>query len=213
MTKSILLSQLKREGYLKTPSISQAFERIDRKNFVREGERNFAYENSALPIGYGQTISQPLVVAFMLELLEPKRGEKILDVGCGSGWQTALLADIVGTKGKIMAIERIPELVEMAQKNLSKYKRLMGRIEIALQDGSQGFEREAPFDKIIAAASAKQIPNKWKEQIKQGGIIVAPIGESIIRLQKTGEKTFEKKGFYGFRFVPLISNLSTGNHI
>ncbi|MDP3724992.1 MAG: protein-L-isoaspartate(D-aspartate) O-methyltransferase [Nanoarchaeota archaeon] len=210
MNKQTLFSKLKRDGYLKTPNIIQAFERVDRKNFVRETEKEFVYANSALPIGYEQTISQPLVVAFMLELLEPKKGEKILDVGCGSGWQAALLAEIVGTKGRVIAIERIPELAEMAKKNISKYKRLTKRIEIIEGDGSQGFETEAPFDKIIAAASAERIPEAWKAQIKNGGFIVAPIRESIVRLRKTDEKTFEKREFHGFRFVPLVSGLSTG---
>lgn len=209
MTKSILLSQLERQGYLKTPNIIQAFEKISRENFVRDSEKNLAYENSALPIGHEQTISQPLVVAFMLELLKPKKGEKILDIGAGSGWQSALLAELVERKGKIIAIERIPELADMARKNIAKYKRLIKRIEIIQGDGSQGFEEEAPFDKIIAAASAKQIPEAWKRQIKEGGVIVAPVGESIVRLKKIAEKTFEKKEFFGFRFVPLVPGLST----
>ncbi|MEK7478995.1 MAG: protein-L-isoaspartate(D-aspartate) O-methyltransferase [Patescibacteria group bacterium] len=213
MTKQILLSQLQRDGYLKTSAIIQAFEKVDRKNFVRESEREVAYQNSALPIGHGQTISQPLVVAFMLELLQPKRGEKILDVGVGSGWQAALLADLVGTKGKIIAVERIPELAEQARKNISKYKTLAKRVQIIQGDASRGLEGEAPFDKIIAAASAERIPSAWKEQLREGGTIVAPVGESILRLRKTGEKSFEKSEFHGFRFVPLILGLSTGGSV
>lgn len=200
-----LLQSLIRDGYLKTPNIIQAFERIDRKKFVRESEKEYAYMNSALPIGHEQTISQPLVVAFMLELLEPKKGEKILEIGSGSGWQTALLSDIVGNKGKITAIERIPELVEDAKKHLARYPRLKTRFEMLEGDASKGYEPNAPYDKIIAAASADKLPKEWKDQLKIGGIIVAPVRESIIRLEKKGANEFEKKEFYGFVFVPLIS--------
>ncbi len=200
-----LLQSLIRDGYLKTPNIIQAFERIDRKKFVRESEKEYAYMNSALPIGHEQTISQPLVVAFMLELLEPKKGEKMLESGSGSGWQTALLSDIVGNKGKITAIERIPELVEDAKKHLARYPRLKTRFEMLEGDASKGYEPNAPYDKIIAAASADKLPKEWKDQLKIGGIIVAPVRESIIRLEKKGANEFEKKEFYGFVFVPLIS--------
>lgn len=205
MTKQKLLQSLIQDGYLKTQNIIKAFERIDRKNFVRESEKEYAYLNSALPIGRGQTISQPLVVAFMLELLEPKKGEKILEIGSGSGWQTALLADIIGNKGKITAIERIPKLVEEAKKHLARYPRLKTRFEMLEGDASKGHQPNAPYDKIIAAASADKLPKEWKDQLKIGGYIVAPIRESIVRLEKKGANEFEKKEFYGFVFVPLIS--------
>lgn len=205
MTQTKLLQSLVRDGYLKTQNIIKAFERIDRKNFVRESEKEYAYLNSALPIGYEQTISQPLVVAFMLELLEPKKGEKVLEIGSGSGWQTALLADIVGGKGKITAIERIPELVLDAKKHLARYPRLKQRFEMLEGDASRGYSTNAPYDKIIAAASANKIPNEWKDQLKIGGFIVASVRESIVRLEKKGANEFEKKEFYGFVFVPLIS--------
>ncbi len=213
MKKQVLLSKLQREGYLKTPAIIQAFEKVDRKDFVRENEKEIAYQNSALPIGHEQTISQPLVVAFMLELLQPKKGEKILDVGTGSGWQAALLAELVGTKGKIIAVECVSELAGFARKNILKYKILAKRVEIIQGDGSFGFPAEAPFDRIVAAASAEHVPAAWKKQLKEGGCIVAPVRESIVRLRKTGEKTFEKEVFYGFRFVPLISELSTDKKV
>lgn len=205
MTKQKLLQSLIHDGYLKTQNIIKAFERIDRKNFIRESEKEYAYLNSALPIGEGQTISQPLVVAFMLELLEPKKNEKILEIGSGSGWQTALLSDIIGSKGKITAIERIPELVLDAKKHLARYPRLKTRFEMLEGDASKGYQPNAPYDKIIAAASADKLPKEWKDQLKIGGYIVAPVRESIVRLEKKGVNEFEKKEFYGFVFVPLIS--------
>src|SRR3990167_725228 len=114
MTREDLINELIKDGYLKTPAIIEAFKRIDRKDFVPEEMKEMAYENTALPIGEKQTISQPLVVAFMLELLELKSGEKILEIGTGSGWNTALMAKIAGEKGKIISIERIKELNQFA---------------------------------------------------------------------------------------------------
>ncbi|MFZ5559461.1 MAG: protein-L-isoaspartate O-methyltransferase, partial [Patescibacteria group bacterium] len=177
-----LINQLIKEGYLKTSLIIEAFRKIKREDFVLEELKEEADINAPLPIGYGQTISQPLTVAFMLELLQPQPGDKILDIGSGSGWQTAMLAYCVKPNGKVFAIERIPELVEFGKKNISKYNflapyRTEGSgsgiekriVEFILGDGSRGYKKEAPFDKIIAAASAEKIPEEWKEQLKIGG--------------------------------------------
>jgi len=200
-----LIQQLIQDGYLKTPLIIEAFRKIKREDFLPDDLKNDADINAPLPIGYGQTISQPLTVAFMLELLEPMPGEKILDIGSGSGWQTALLAYCVGEKGKIFGIERIAELVEFGRKNIAKYDFIKkGIAEIILGDGTKGLEKEAPFDKIIAAASAREIPEEWKIQVKIGGRIVAPVRESIWLLIKKSESEFEETEFPGFAFVPLI---------
>src|SRR3989338_8071025 len=110
MTKEVLIDDLIGGGYLKTPLIIEAFKKIDRADFVSENLRDEAYENYPLPIGFDQTISQPLTVAFMLELLQPQPGEKILDIGSGSGWTTTLLAFCVGKEGRGFGLERIPEL-------------------------------------------------------------------------------------------------------
>lgn len=202
-----LIDELIKDGYLKTPAIIEAFKKIDRKDFVPENLVSDAYGNYPLPIGFGQTISQPLTVAFMLELLEPREGEKILDIGAGSGWQTTLLTQIVGDPpvggGKVIGIERIPELKIMAEKNVAKYDNLKN-VQIVLGDGSKGLTEEAPYDKIIAAAAGEEIPVAWKEQLKIGGRIVAPIGNSIVVLDKTGQDQFSQKQFFGFSFVPLI---------
>jgi len=226
---SDLIDSLISEGWLKTPRIIEAFRKIKRANFLPENMKNFSELNEALPIGFGQTISQPLVVAFMLELLEPKEGEKILDVGSGSGWTSGLLAQIVSQKeisnsqlpiseknsnfksqipkGKVIAIEIVPELVEFGKKNVAKYNFIKsGIVEFFWADGSKGFEKEAPFDKILASASAKKLPLAWKEQLKIGGRIVTPIGNSIWLFIKKSEKEFEEKEYPGFVFVPLISN-------
>jgi len=200
-----LIQNLIKEGYLKTSLIIEAFRSIDRKDFVLEEFEDDADVNAPLPIGYGQTISQPLTVAFMLELLQPQPGEKILDIGAGSGWQTALLAYCVQPNGKVIAIELIPELAEFGRKNVAKYNYIKkGIVEFICGDGSRGLEKEAPFDKIIAAASAKELPKEWREQLKIGGRIVAPIENSIWLFIKKSNTEFEEIEYPGFVFVPLI---------
>jgi len=228
-TREFLIQSLIDEGYLKTPRIIEAFRAIDRADFVLLEYAGEAYGNYPLPIGHNQTISQPLTVAFLLELLDPRPGEKILDVGSGSGWTTALLASIVGEKGRVFAIERIPELCEFGKRNLAKY---FGedRAKIICGDATEGFLKQAPFDpapfaddfvhgakrqsvkgagfdKILAGAAAfGEIPEVWKEQLKIGGRIVAPVGGSIKLYIKKSEGKWEEKEFPGFSFVPLVKN-------
>ncbi len=204
-TKESFMENLIHDGYLKSQPVIEAFKSIDRKDFLPEDLQNQSYGNTALPIGEKQTISQPLVVAFMLELLELKPGEKILEIGTGSGWNTALMAKIIGEQGKIYSVERIESLHNFAKKNISKYEFAGGIVELILGDGSKGFSGGAPYDKIIAAASGKEIPPAWKEQLKIGGRIVAPVKDSIIVFDKIAKDNFEKKEYFGFAFVPLIA--------
>lgn len=193
------------EEWLKTPRIIEAFRKIKRQDFMTEELKPLAELNEALPIGYDQTISQPLTVAFMFELLQPGIGESVLDVGSGSGWTTALLSQIVGKKGKVIAIELIPELKVFGEENTSKYDFVeKGIAQFVCADGSKGYKKEAPFDKILCSATAKQeVPKAWKEQLKVGGRIVAPIDSSIWLFNKKPNKEFEEKEFPGFAFVPL----------
>ena len=175
-----LIDSLIKEGWLKTPRIIEAFRKIKRVDFLPEDTKDLAELNDALSIGWGQTISQPLVVAFMLELLAPEKGEKILDVGSGSGWTSALLGEIVGERGKVIAIELVPELKEFGEKNMAKYNFVeKGIVKFICADGSKGYPKEAPFDKILASAEASELQKEWKEQLKIGGRIVTPIGNSI----------------------------------
>lgn len=200
-----LIENLIKEGWLKTPKIIEAFKKIKRKDFLPPHLQFLAELNEALPIGWGQTISQPLVVAFMLELLEPREGEKILDIGSGSGWTTALLASIVGKEGKVIGIEIIPELFEFGKKNIEKYNFIKKEIvKMVLGDGTKGFEKEAPFDKILVSAEAKKVYPSWKAQLKIGGKIVVPIGNSIWEFKKISEEDLSSREYPGFVFVPLV---------
>ena len=215
-----LIDNLINQKWLKTPTIIEAFRNIKRVDFLsaapfrgeprplygREEISDLADLDRALPIGFGQTISQPLVVAFMLELLQPKTGDKILDVGSGSGWTSALLAEIVGKKGKVIAIELIPELKEFGKENIAKYNFIeKGIVECIYADGTKGYEKEALFDKILCSAAAqKEIPLAWKEQLKIGGRIVSSVDNSIWLFIKKSEKEFEKKEYPGFALVPLV---------
>lgn len=214
--KEKLIKTLVDDGYLKTPTIIDAFRKIDRADFVLPEYKNEAYGNYPLPIGAGQTISQPLTVAFMLELLDPKPGEKILDIGAGSGWQTSLLAHIVSQKGisnsgKIVALERVSELCKFAQKNIDKYSFIKnGVVEFFCQDATAKIP-DGPYDKIIAAAAAtKEIPKEWRDKLKVGGKIVAPIGGSVWMFTKKSDGEWDEIEYPGFAFVPLISDKQPG---
>ncbi|MEK7080615.1 MAG: protein-L-isoaspartate O-methyltransferase [Patescibacteria group bacterium] len=200
-----LINSLIKDGWLKTPEIIEAFKKIKREDFLPEDKKDLAELNEALPIGFGQTISQPLVVAFMLELLQPKKGDKILDVGFGSGWTSALLAEIVGKNGRVIAVEIAPELKKIGEKNAENYNKEKNA-EFILGDGAEGFKKEAPYDKILASASiiTGTIPKAWKNQLKAGGRIVCPIENSIWLFVKKSENDFEVKEYPGFVFVPLI---------
>lgn len=204
------LNDLIKEKYLRTPAIIEAFKKINRSDFLPPGEEDRAELNVPWPIGYGQTISQPLTVAFMLELLAPKPGEKILDVGSGSGWTAALLAQIVGERGRVYGLEIVPELARFGSANAAKYNFLKkGMVEILCVDGYQGLPERAPFDKIIVAAAAPAVPPELLKQLKPGGRMVLPLGQpyqsqEIALIEKIDETKIKKTSYPGFIFVPLI---------
>jgi protein-L-isoaspartate(D-aspartate) O-methyltransferase len=199
-----LINYLKERKVLKTEEIINAFLKIDRKDFVREEYKDQAYFDTPLPTLMGQTISQPYVVAFMLELLQPQKGQRILDIGFGSGWTTSLLAEIVGENGKVYGIEIVPEVFEFGKKNIEKYNFLQkGIVELFLMDGSKGLPEKAPFDRILVSAASKKVPEEMILQLKDGGILVIPDFEGLWKIKKINGK-IEKEYHYGFSFVPLV---------
>lgn len=202
---SRLVNNLIKKGYLQTDLLIDAFSEISRAEFV-PGELELEAENDvALPIGYGQTISQPSVVAFMMELLDCRQGHKVLDVGSGSGWTTSLLAYIVGGKGKIIALERIKELKEFGERNVEKYSYIKkGIVSMVCSDGSKGCASEAPFDRILVSAVGTEVPEPLKNQLKTGGKMVLPIGSSVVYVEKKSDEEFYQENFPGFYFIPLI---------
>lgn len=198
-----LIDTLISSGALQTPKIIKAFEKIDRKYFVDKEFREHTYRNAPLPIGKNQTISQPSTVAFMLEHLAPKKGEKILDIGSGSGWTTALLCYIVGEKGSVLGLERVDELVDIGKKNLAQFH-FASQCTIQVSGIVLGMPDEK-FDKILVSASAKKIPDELFSQLNIGGILVVPVENSIYRFKKISDTKIETKEFPGFIFVPLIT--------
>jgi len=203
MNNEQLVCHLKSRKRLRTPAIISAFEKVDRADFVLQKYREQAHIDYPLPISQGQTISQPTTVALMLEFLQPQKGDKILDIGSGSGWTTALLAKIAGLEGEVWGVERIPELVELGQNNLKEYNFPNAKI---LQAGEGiGLPEKAPFEKILVSASAKKFPNELIDQLKIGGRIVIPVGISIWGVDKISETEIKKEEhYYKFIFVPLI---------
>jgi protein-L-isoaspartate(D-aspartate) O-methyltransferase len=184
-----LVNYLKERKVLKTKEIINAFLKIDRKDFIKEEYKDQSYFDTPLPTLMGQTISQPYVVAFMLELLQPQKEQKILDIGFGSGWTTSLLAEIVGENGKVYGIEIVPEVFEFGKKNIEKYNFLQKEIvEVFLMDGSKGFPEKAPFDRILVSAASKKIPEEMILQLKENGILVIPDFEGIWKIKKINGK-------------------------
>ena len=204
-----LINNLIKEGYLKNDLIIDAFSEISRIEFLPEDLEREHMADVALPIGYGQTISQPKTVAMMLELLDPGRGQNILDIGSGSGWMTALLCYMVGREGHVTALDSISELSEWGKKNVGKYENYIkdekgGIAEFYVADGKEGFVKNAPYDRIIVSASTKEVPEELKKQLKVGGKMVIPVNDSLWYLEKKGENDFQKEEYPGFSFVPLV---------
>ena len=201
MNKKELLKELKDRGIRE--ETLKVIEKVDRKDFISEKNSNEVYEDRPLSIGYGQTISQPYTVAFMLQELELKRGDKVLEIGTGSGWNAALISHIIGEEGKIYSAEIIKELAEKAEEKLKNYKNII----VLNTDASHGLAEYAPYNKIILTAAPNKLAEEFKEQLADGGILLAPVGEyaqQLIKIVREGNQFTETENG-DFIFVPLVS--------
>ena len=200
-----LVKHLISVGALKTLRIIEVFRKTPRHLFVNKEYLSHAYDDIPLPTYSGQTISQPYTVAIMTEALDPKPGNKILEIGSGSGYQAALLARCVGQKGKVITVELEEKLVEFSKKNLKKAK--IKNVKVIEWDGKKGYEKEAPYDRCMITAGCDEIPKPVLNQIKVSGKIVAPVndffGQKMLLVEKVSDKEFKTKNLGSFVFVPL----------
>src|SRR3954453_12283026 len=195
--------QIARRG-VRDRSVLDAMRRVPREAFVLPGFEEFAYEDGPLPIGEGQTISQPYIVALMVEAAEVRPGDRVLEVGAGSGYAAAVVSRIAD---RVYAIERLPSLGEAARR---RFKWLgYDNIELRVDDGTKGWPEAGPFDAILVAAGGPEVPPALKEQLVIGGRLVIPVGEhlhdqSLLKITRTNETAFEGEDLGTVRFVPLI---------
>jgi len=214
-----LVEVLKTSG-IKDEQVLLAIGTVKRENFVNEEFKRLAYENTSLPINSNQTISQPYTVAFMTELLKIESGEKVLEIGTGSGYQSAVLKEL---GAEVYSVERITELYKSAEEKLKKsgYE-----VQLKCDDGTKGWIEFAPFDKIIVTAGSPKIPKKLLEQLSIGGRMIIPVGDEnsqeLVLIKKEADDLnesesevkakYKMKRFKDFKFVPLIGEEAWGNN-
>ncbi len=191
--------------------VLDAMRKVPRERFLPGGDGIFAYDDSPLPIGQGQTISQPYIVAYMVEALDLEGGEKVLEIGTGSGYAAAVLAEIAG---EVYTIERIEGLATKASDVLKELG--YDNVHVRHSDGTLGWPEQAPFDGIVVTAAAPDLPDALKQQLKIGGHLVIPVGESkwyqaLVRVTRVAESEFETEDLLPVRFVPLIGEEGWGS--
>ncbi len=204
--RAMMVQNLKRSGYVWSREVEEAMLNVPRHEFVPESVLRSAYYDSPLPIGKGQTISAPHMVAMMLERLDLKEGQRVLEVGGGSGYHAALVAYMTGEEGLVISVERIGSLAERAREVLTKLG-LEKRVVMVVGDGSLGWEKKAPYDRIFITCASPQIPPPLIDQLVDGGKLLIPLGslhlQTLVLAEKRGKK-IKKKSYGGCMFVPLI---------
>ncbi len=198
------LVEILRQKGINNEEVLRAIGNVPRHLFVPEEHRHEAYEDYPLPIGSGQTISQPFTVALMTELLDVKPGDKVLEIGTGSGYQAAILAEL---GAQVFTVERIESLYRQAKERLKQLG--YDNVQVFYADGTVGLPQHAPFDRIIVTAAGR-LQDKLLEQLTTGGIMVAPIEDllgysTMYKIIKTGADTYKTEKTPGFSFVPLLN--------
>lgn len=202
MDKKELVESLKNFGLLKSKKVEEALLKVSREKFVGEENEKYAYDDIPLSIGHGQTISAPHMVAVMTEALDVIGGQKILEIGAGSGYQAAVLS-VLNHSGEVYTIENVKELYEFSRKNLKSYK----NINVIFGDGSEGYAKKAPYDRIIATCGCPDIPGPWLKQLRDRGKLLAPVGsmyvQSLVLVEKKDDSILKQDLGFPCAFVPL----------
>ncbi|PWK76137.1 protein-L-isoaspartate(D-aspartate) O-methyltransferase [Aminobacter sp. AP02] len=187
-------------------AVLEAMSAVPREEFVPLQLRDHAHEDTALPIAHGQTISQPYIVALMAQAAELRAGDTVLEIGTGSGYAAAVMAEIAG---RVVTIERIDTLAEAARARLQRLG--YTNVEVISGDGTAGCDRHAPFDAILSAAGTRKVPRAWKQQLATGGRLILPLGplgdQQLVKITRLGENAYSQSALVGVRFVPLIAGL------
>ncbi len=199
-----LVERLKKTGYIRSKKVADAVGAVPRHLFIPRSMTHKAYVDAPLPIGSGQTISAPHMVAMMVEELDLKEGMKVLEVGGGRGYHAAVISRIVGDSGQVISVERLPELAEKGRKVLNRLN--YNNIKLVVADGSKGYEEQSPYYRISVACGAPSVPTPLIKQLKVGGKMLIPVGgryyQTLYRLTRTEDK-IKKEDLGGVLFVPL----------
>jgi protein-L-isoaspartate(D-aspartate) O-methyltransferase len=211
--KQSLLEYYRRTGTAKVKEVIEAFNRVPREGFVHEHQRGQVYNDHPLPIGSGQTISAPHMAFIMCEMLELKEGDRVLEIGAGSGYHAAMCAEIVAppkskNPGHVYSIERIHELAEFARKNIAK-SGYSDKVTVIEGDGTLGYPEKAPYDAVLVTAAGPKVPDPLVEQLKVGGKLIIPVGarhmyQDLVLVEKVKPDKVVQKKRGGVAFVPLI---------
>jgi protein-L-isoaspartate(D-aspartate) O-methyltransferase len=203
-----LVENLLSYGYIKSEEVKEAMLKVPREEFIPPENKHYAYKDQPLPIGEGQTISAPHMVAMICDTLKLKKGMKVLEVGTGFGYNAAVVAEMIGPEGHLFTTERIETLAQKAEENLKRtgYDKC---VTVVHTDGTSGLKEEAPFDRIYATASAPKVPEPLMEQLKIGGRLLAPIGpqnyfQELICIFRKSKDKYESRKLGGVAFVPMI---------
>ena len=199
-----LITYLSKQGYIKTDAVKEGFLSIPREEFVPSFLKSYSYVDTPLDIGNGQTISAPHMVAIMCEALDIKKGQKILEIGTGSGYHAAIVAQLIGETGKVYTIERFESLAKKAKENLKQIR--CRNIIVEVGDGSCGLPSHQPYDRIYVTCAAPCIPQPLLDQLQDPGKLLVPIGDMYceLTLLEKGEGKTSLRHLGGCVFVPLV---------